>query len=677
MEGIEIYTFFLCLIVFVLLTGVFTFFIVSLMKMGITLMLSGHDDEAILKERNNTPKKSKLSYVENAITLFICVLLILTFIFSIVVNLRDDIYFENIPTINVVNSGSMSKKNKKNTYLTEYNLNDQFSTFDVILIYKVPPASELKRFDIVLYETDNMRIIHRIIDIEPPNAVHPEEYWFTCKGDSNESIDRFPVRYDQIKGIYKGERIPFIGSFISFLQSPAGILCIILVLFGIIAIPIAEKKLLKAREERYEELLDIIAESKREKQEAEFERLRAAELEAQRTAELEKLMALAFGMQKSAEPLPHNEEASTALKSAISEEAEAENTVKPFAHLIGKNSKTFRQKLRKYKDARIAFTELKTYIDTFEKTRLIESDRHDTFKRGSLPVARFAIRGKTLYTYLALPPAEYTESKYIFTDVSEKSAYKNYPMLVKITSQRQLRWARELIDEIAKRGNMTRKALSPSLTQADIEKAAEELLKELYEENADEINARHAELDSRHEKLNARHSELDSRHEKLNARQAELDSREAALKSREEELERKNAAEKSNRFAHLATKNPKTFRQKLRKHKEARLAFNDIKSYIEGFEKTRLIESDRHDTFKCGNLPLARFTIRGKTLYAYLALPPNEYIDSKYVFTDVSEKSAYKNYPMLVKLTSQRQLRWIKELIDEIAKRGDMIKKIG
>ena len=71
MEGIEIYTFFLCLIVFVLLTGVFTFFIVSLMKMGITLMLSGHDDEAILKERNNPPKKSKLSYVENAITLLI------------------------------------------------------------------------------------------------------------------------------------------------------------------------------------------------------------------------------------------------------------------------------------------------------------------------------------------------------------------------------------------------------------------------------------------------------------------------------------------------------------------------------------------------------------------------------------------------------------------------------
>ena len=699
MEGIEIYTFLLCFIVFTLLTGIFTVFIVSLIKMGITLTLSGHDDEDILTEQNApAKKKSVLSYIETAVSLLLCILFILAFVFSLYVNVQDEKHFDNIPTINVVKSSSMSKKHKANTYLTENNLNNQFSTFDIILTYKIPSPDQLNLYDIVVYEADDeLRVIHRIIYIEPPNSLHPEEYWFTCKGDANENPDRFPVRYNQLRGIYRGERIPYVGTFVSFMQSPAGILCILLIIFAIITMPIAERKILKARKERYEDILDIIEDAKREKEEVALEKQKTAEQEAELTAELERLKAIELEMQQSAE------------NKSATEAHDVSEKVSPFAHLVNRSSKTFRQKLRKYKDARIAFTELKTYIETFDKTRLIESDKHDTFKRGNLPVARFAIRGKTLYAYLALPPSEFADSKYVFTDVSGKSAYRNYPMLLKITSQRQLRWTRELIDEIAVRGNMVRKSSPLDLTKEAIEKAAEELMKELYEENADELNTRHEELNTRHaelenkheelstrhaeleskdkelstrhaelenryEELNTRHAELENRNKELNAREDELRALEQELKSREDELARQKEAEKKDRFAHLATKNPKTFRQKLRKFKEARLAFNELKAYIEGFEKTRLIESDKHDTFKRGNLPIARFTIRGKTLYAYLALPPSEYSESKYVFTDVSDKPSYKNYPMLVKLTSLRQLRWTKELIDEIAKRGNISK---
>ena len=43
---------------------------------------------------------------------------------------------------------------------------------------------------------------------------------FLLKGDANENNDRFPVLYSQMTGIYKNERIPFVGSFILFLQAP-------------------------------------------------------------------------------------------------------------------------------------------------------------------------------------------------------------------------------------------------------------------------------------------------------------------------------------------------------------------------------------------------------------------------------------------------------------------------
>ena len=54
-----------------------------------------------------------------------------------------------------------------------------------------------------------------------------------------------------MRAIYKNQKVPFIGSFIMFIQSPAGWICIILILIGVIGTPILDKKLLKFRHERY------------------------------------------------------------------------------------------------------------------------------------------------------------------------------------------------------------------------------------------------------------------------------------------------------------------------------------------------------------------------------------------------------------------------------------------
>ena len=48
-----------------------------------------------------------------------------------------------------------------------------------------------------------------------------------------------------MKGIYTGDRIPMVGSFIMFMQSPSGWLCIILMVYAIIAVPIIEKNIKK------------------------------------------------------------------------------------------------------------------------------------------------------------------------------------------------------------------------------------------------------------------------------------------------------------------------------------------------------------------------------------------------------------------------------------------------
>ncbi len=251
MTQYEIYVFFLCLTVFVLLVSLFSFLLSILIKQEFKLIKNGIEDERLKKEYTDSQKRNKkLNICGCFLTLVICIVFIGFFAFSLFVNIRQDSYFENIPTIKVVNTDSMSRKHEKNTYLKSNNLNNQIQTFDLVKVYKAPAEKDIELYDIVVYEVNDTQIIHRIVGIEEPRSEHPNERYFLCQGDAVESPDRFPVYYSQIKAIYKGERIPFIGSFVKFMQSPAGWLCAVLIVFGVIGMPILERKMEKVITER-------------------------------------------------------------------------------------------------------------------------------------------------------------------------------------------------------------------------------------------------------------------------------------------------------------------------------------------------------------------------------------------------------------------------------------------
>ena len=251
----ESYVFIVCLIVYVLLTVISAIVVATITKMSIRLIKHGAEDDKIKREYEKRKKKRKCGIFERMISLLFCVIFLFAFAFSLYVNVQEDKYFSNIPTLKVVNSASMSKKHEKNKYLTENNLNDQFQTFDLICLYELPAEQDLKLYDIVLYEVDDVLIIHRIVEIEEPNEQHPNERYFRLQGDAVERADRFPVKYSQMKAIYRGENVPYLGSFVAFLQSPAGWLCIILIVVAMIASPVFDKKIARAMEERYAHLL--------------------------------------------------------------------------------------------------------------------------------------------------------------------------------------------------------------------------------------------------------------------------------------------------------------------------------------------------------------------------------------------------------------------------------------
>lgn len=148
----------------------------------------------------------------------------------------------------------MAQKYKDNRYLSQNGLDDQIQMFDLIVTEPLPAEEDLKLYDIVVYETENGLVIHRIVSIEEPNASHPNERYFRLRGDANKYSDSYPVYYSQMRAIYRGERIPFIGNFIMFLQAPAGWLCILLILFAQITTPIVEKKVQREIEERLKQM---------------------------------------------------------------------------------------------------------------------------------------------------------------------------------------------------------------------------------------------------------------------------------------------------------------------------------------------------------------------------------------------------------------------------------------
>ena len=391
MTAYDIYVLLLCFIVYALLTTLSVVVVITLTRTTLRMIRHGLEDERIQKERQKASKRGKPGCFDSILSTVSGILLVLVFLFSAYVNLQENSSFDHIPTLRVVNSASMAEKNKKNQYLFENGLDDQFETFDMILTYKLPKEEDLALYDVVVYEVDDMLIVHRIVGIEEPNDKHHVRY-FLLQGDAIERPDRFPVYYSQMRGIYRGERIPFVGSMVTFMQSPAGWICVILMLFSVISLPIIEKKILKAEDARYALLMQ-------------------------------------------------NELAEEALRK------EREEAEKQRLSLLGQKAKnkTFRQKLKENDVARLRYRTIKACFEQLEQCRLTESKKADIYKKSGRPIAKVTVVGKTLNVHLALQPEQFERTRYRFADVSSKKGFKSCPMRIRVTSDRQERWVCELI----------------------------------------------------------------------------------------------------------------------------------------------------------------------------------------------------------------------------------------
>lgn len=399
MTGYEIYIFVLCLVVFVALTVFFAALIACIAKMNIKLIRGGFADGEIKKQREKSAKKTAVfRTLEIILSAALFVAAITVFFFSLQVKINEKKPVER-NVIKVVKSASMAEKDGFNKYLTENNLNDQIQMFDLIVVSPLPKESDLKLYDIVVYEADGQMIVHRIVDIKEADETHPQRR-FVLQGDANRYSDKFPVLYSQMKGIYGGKKVPYIGSFVVFMNSPAGWLCVLLVVAVCIAYPFIEKKLKKEAD------------------------LRFAAMQAQSQGE------------ESAEFF--TETAAAAETAAASAAAGAEGRATAF---IKPRVETLFEKYLNLTDEQKRFyDEIVAYAAAIPGSRQIKNDRYEEYRYGNARLVRVLIRRDTVVCAYLMTNVNF--KRYV---AGNKIKVKTAPSVLKISDESALRAAKDSI----------------------------------------------------------------------------------------------------------------------------------------------------------------------------------------------------------------------------------------
>ncbi len=91
---------------------------------------------------------------------------------------------------------------------------------------------------------------------------------------------------------------------------------------------------------------------------------------------------------------------------------------------------------------------LKNTLLSYKGVKARTSWNCESFNKGRIQCAKINIKGRALIVYLGLDPKDYSESKYHFTDVSDKPKFAKVPMMIKVRSDRALKYALELIVEM-------------------------------------------------------------------------------------------------------------------------------------------------------------------------------------------------------------------------------------
>ena len=96
------------------------------------------------------------------------------------------------------------------------------------------------------------------------------------------------------------------------------------------------------------------------------------------------------------------------------------------------------------------YSPIKNALLSYKGVKARTSWNYESFNKGRVQCAKINIKGNALLVYLNLNPADFNVKKYHFNDLTDKPKFADVPMLMKVKSDRALKYTLELIGEMMK-----------------------------------------------------------------------------------------------------------------------------------------------------------------------------------------------------------------------------------
>ena len=324
------------------------------------------------------------------------------------------------------------------------------------------------------------------------------------------------------------------------------------------------------------------------------------------------------------------------------------------------------------------YNELKNYILQYKKISARASWNYETFSYRRAPKVRLAVRGKTLVAFFALDPKAYENTKYFPKDMGGTKKFEETPMMVKVQSERGLKFAKELVDIVLAdlEKNENYEAVDYTIPyKSDKQLYEEDLIKIVGEVNLSDYVREAPVVEETAEEVVEEPVVEDTIEEVVEEPVVEETIEEVVETPVVEETVTEEIA------VAVANTDEEEKSARLKRHFLAKISqideekksyYSELKNHILQYKKVSARASWGYETFSNRRNPKVRLAVRGKTLVAFFALDPKAYENTKYFPKDMGDTKRFADTPMMVKVKSARGLKYAKELIDVVL--ADLIK---
>lgn len=213
-------------------------------------------DDFIYSGKSTTVKRRQtIKTIKTVVFYLLLFLLVPIFVLSLLNKISGEQTMLGGKGFMVVASGSMSQRHEDNAYLDTYSLDNQFNTYDIIILDEVTAPAQLKKYDVIAFVNDKgINVIHRIIDVQY-TATGAE---YVTRGDSNNASDSYHPTFQDVIGVYSGQKIDAIGIFVMFFQSYGGMVTVAALVYCLFMLERYNTQAEKVQKERIQLLQNAI-----------------------------------------------------------------------------------------------------------------------------------------------------------------------------------------------------------------------------------------------------------------------------------------------------------------------------------------------------------------------------------------------------------------------------------